>query len=1625
MICQLQKKRPSIKTNNARRLSTYLSRELSDGLKKFCQDNDGVLFMGLVTALNALFYRYTSQKDLILGTGVAGRDHIDLEDQMGFYVNTLALRNEIQSGDRFLDLFQRVKATTLEAYNHQRYPFDRLVEDLKLKRDLSRSLIFDVIVTLHNFENSKTSTVNEVSDEIIDFGETIGKFDIEVSAKDVGGPVEFEMVYNTDVYDHQMMVCFINHFKQLLAEVVKSPEIRIDEINFLSKSETKTLLRDFNATEVAYPKDKTIIELFEEQVENTPDNTAVVFENKELAYNQLNELSNQLADYLRENYTIQADDLIGIKLERSESLIIAILGILKAGAGYVPIDPNYPQDRIDYIEKDSNSKVTLDEEWFSAFVLQSQRYKNTNPERINTPTDLAYVMYTSGTTGQPKGVMVEQRSVIRLVKPGSYFPLDQKNILLSTGAISFDATIFEYFGTLLNGARLILASQNDLLQTEKLEEIINKNNVDSFWMTASWFSYVVESNIEVFKNVKQLIVGGDVVSPHHVKKVFNSFPGIKINNGYGPTENTTFSLTYEIDHSDYTTIPLGKPISNSFAYILDEALNLLPMGASGKIYVGGAGVARGYLNRPDLTGEKFISNPFVEGDRMYDTGDLGRWLADGTIEFLGREDHQVKIRGYRIELEEIKSQLMDKDGIQEVTVQVYEADGGKELVAYFVSNQEEVITELRDFLSQRLPNYMVPNSFIQLQSMPLTSNGKIDKAALPNPDGFNISSGVEYVAPATDLEKSLVSIWETLMNSTRIGINDDFFDLGGHSIKIGKLINSYQKTFGVKLGFSELYENTSLTSHAKLIAQSGKSGHASIQKAAVSESYPLSNAQHRLWVLSQDEENSIAYNMPSYHILKGDFDSNSFKRAIQSTIERHEILRTVFKENEAGEIRQWILSGESLDFEIGYYDFREKTDKEASIKEYLKQDAGEPFNLQTGPLLRAALLQLSEDSYAFYYNMHHIIGDGWSMNVLSNDVMAYYSAYKEDKTADLLPLNIQYKDYSVWQLEKDSTNGSKEFWMNQFLGELPLTDLPSSQKRPLLKTNNGKHLGTYLSKELSQQLKAFSQDRGGSLFMGLVASLNALFYRYTSQEDFIIGSPVAGREHIDLENQIGFYVNTIALRNQVNPEENFSELFERVKNTTFKAYEHQQYPFDQLVEDLKLKRDVSRSVLFDVLVNLNNVNDNQAQGEVTNIENIVDYGSIATKFDLDFNFGEVGDYISLKVKFNTDVYDQHMIEGLMNHYKQLLESLLKNSETSIDTVDYLSEEEEKLLLHDFNALDVKFSDVTVLDLFEKQVKENPDAVAVVFEEKKLTYKELDEKSNQLAHSLIESGLEREELVPICVNRSLEMLVGILGIIKSGGAYVPIDPANPKDRIDFILEDTKAKIIVTESSLIELLDIKQEIKSLYLDQENSLSSITEAISEHPAMDNLVYSIYTSGTTGNPKGVLLEHRGLSNYIQHQIAYFSLEEKERILLFSNYVFDASAEQIFISISTGATLFIPSYDTIRDIEKIGEYIRENKITHLHATPSFLEIIPKKEYPDLKRVVAGGENCSVSLANKWGDKVNFINKYGPTEVSITSLIHTVNAKDRSGIIIPIGKPVSNIKCYIVSESEKSFRLVS
>ncbi|MGZ4040918.1 MAG: amino acid adenylation domain-containing protein, partial [Bacteroidia bacterium] len=1265
------KQRPRIKTNNGNGLSTYLDAATTAQLKKYSEANGGSLFMSLLATWNVLLYRYTSQTDLIIGTPVAGREHEDLEDQIGCYLNTLALRNEINPAESFNAFYKEIKNNALESYSHQMYPFDRLVEELNLQRDISRSAVFDVMLTLQNAgENTGTVKIKkEEINEVTDLGYSASKFDIDISVQETEHHLLLQIIYNTDVYEKEMIERLINHYKQLLKVLLENPEETISQIDYLSEEEKQEQLLTFNSTKADYPTGKTIVDLFEEQAAKNPNNIAVVFEEKELSYKTLNEVSNQLAHYLQKNYKIKPDDLISIKQDRSEWMIISILAVLKAGGAYVPIDPEFPQERIDYIESDTKCKVCIDEKELSEFKETQKRYAKKKVVSPLTPTNLANVIYTSGSTGKPKGVMVEHASHVSFISnldPQFGFGKVQK--IAGTTNLTFDISSLEILGSLCTGKELVFLSNEELRDPGKFMDTIERSEVEVLQLTPSRLSQICSGNRKLPNSIRTVLVGGEELNEFLYQQLKNeSFESINV---YGPTETTIWSSCLKIKSS--TKVSIGSPLVNEQIYILNEANKLQAIGVTGEICIGGTGLARGYLNQEEHTKEKFIENPFKKGERIYRTGDLGRWTKDGNIEFVGRKDDQVKIRGYRIELGEIEHVLLKHKQIEEAVVLAKaNQHNEKELVAYITSKQEQNASELRNYLKEILPEYMLPAYFVQLEALPLNTSGKTDKKALPDPREMSLKSGSEYTAPRNDAEEKLVKIWEEILQRKHIGIRDDFFVLGGHSLKAVRLSNEYVKEFSVKIPLKDLFAHTTIEQHATLINNSKKEAFVQIEKAAPQESYPISDAQRRLWVLSQFEDATVAYNMPGSLYLKQNIDIELFKKAIDSTITRHEILRTIFKEDESGEIKQYVLKKEDLGFKIDYRDFRKEETKEEKVKEYIQADAQQPFDLVKGPLLRAALLQTGDKEYIFYYNMHHIISDGWSMDVLSRDVFSCYAAYTENKEPALKELVIQYKDYSSWQLsqlKEDTIKVHREYWLNKLQGELPLLDLPTSKQRPRVKTYNGRTLITYLNKDLSQNLKDYSVQRGGTLFMGLLAGLNALLNRYTGQNDLIIGSPIAGREHADLENQIGFYVNTLALRNEIKPEESFDELFATVKQNTLNAYAHQMYPFDRLVEELNLVRDTGRSAVFDVMLLLQNTGENTPAAthrEKEQLNEITDLGYSPARFDVEILVQEAGDRLSFSVAYNSDVYEREMIESFVVHYKTLLVKILSAPTQSI------------------------------------------------------------------------------------------------------------------------------------------------------------------------------------------------------------------------------------------------------------------------------------------------------------------------------------------------------------------------
>ncbi|MEP6803425.1 MAG: amino acid adenylation domain-containing protein, partial [Flavobacterium sp.] len=1606
------KTRPRVQTHNGEQRRYEFSETFLEQLKAFSIQQDVTLFMTLMAGINTLLYKYTGQEDIILGTPTAGREHPDLENQLGLYVNTLAIRTKFEGNNSFADLVVNQKETLLEAFEHQNYPFDALVGKLDLKRDISRSALFDVMVILQSQGQLNNLEKEELSNLVVseyEFKSKTSKLDLSFTFIENEG-LSLVIDYNLDIYDAYLIERMFAHFENLITAVVAKPETALHAIEYLTIAEEHQLLKTFSDTAVNYPTGKTIIDLFEEQVARTPHNIAVVFEDKVLTYNQLNEQANQLGHYIRENNNVQPDDLIGIKLERSEKMIISIFAVLKSGGAYVPIDPGYPQERIEYIEKDSNSKFVIDEEELELFYKQQDHYSKLNPKKINSPENLAYVIYTSGTTGNPKGTLLEHKNVVRLFfTDKSLFDFDENDVWTMFHSYAFDFSVWEINGALLFGGKLVVVPKIIAQNTPAFLELLYDQSVTILNQTPSSFYNLIQyQKIEAGKDYKlrYVIFGGEALNPSLLADWHKRYPNTRLINMYGITE-TTVHVTYkEIGANEIASEQsnIGKPIPTLGCYILDPNKNIVSIGVFGELYITGSGLARGYLNRPDLTSEKFIPSPFAQGELMYKTGDLGRWLPNGDIEYIGRIDHQVKIRGFRIELGEIETAIAQySETIEKVVVEAKEINQEKVLIAYLVANSAINKTELRYYLQSKLPEYMIPVFYIELEAIPLTSNGKVDRKALPVIKGEDLLQK-EYIAPRNATEQKLVEIWKEVLGIDQIGITDNFFELGGHSLLLGQVINRIHKQLEQTVSFKTFFISPTIEGLSK---QLQKNIYSAIEQAPESQFYPLTPSQNRLWVLSQLEGGETIYNMPAAVKLKGIIDIVRFNQAFIQLIARHEILRTSFRANKDGEVSQFIVGIDEVKFKIKEKDFSATTDIEQRIADYLEEKNNEIFDLEQAPLIKASLIKFDQHEHLFFLSLHHIIGDGWSIEVLIAEVTRIYNGLMQGKEINLPALNIQYKDYAVWlndHLQQEKYQKSAQYWLQQFEGELPVLNLPSFKKRPLIQTHNGNNITHQFSSDFLEKLKTFSKEQDVTLFMTLMTGINALLYLYTGQNDIIVGTPIAGREHPDLENQIGLYLNTLAIRTVLEEDTNFTDLLKKQKEVLVEAFEHQNYPFDELIGKLNLKRDSSRSALFDVLVVLQNQTQlkNFEAVELSSLE-VHNYKFLrkSSQFDLSFTFVETTG-LDLKIEYNTDIYDIHLIERMFLHFEKLLVASIAQPDVLIQKAVYLNEDEKQKILVDFNDTKVIYpSQKTIVDLFEEQVAKTPYNNAVLFEEIVLTYTDLNEKANRLAYYLRENySIKSEDLVGIKLDRSERMIVAVLGVLKSGAAYIPIDVNYPQERIAYIEKDSNSKIIIDETIFETFIEIQEKYSGNNIKKNNEPTS-------------LAYVIYTSGTTGNPKGVMVEHTNVINLISHQSFVFGIEQTENILQFSNLSFDASVEQIFLALLNGASLSIPNNETLLNGKKLEEFITAQNITHLHAVPSLLENIEPQKFPFLKRVISGGDICPVELADSWSIYCDFYNEYGPTETTVTAIELLYNEQED----FSIGRPISNNQVYIINQA--------
>ncbi|NLD50131.1 MAG: amino acid adenylation domain-containing protein, partial [Clostridiaceae bacterium] len=1161
----------------------------------------------------------------------------------------------------------------------------------------------------------------------------------------------------------------------------------------------------------------------------------------------------------------------------------------------------------------------------------------------------------------------------------------------------FDASVWEIFPYIVSGASLYVVPEEIKLDLDQLNSFFTDNGITmSFLPTQVCEQFMRLDNA---KSLRKLLTGGDKLR-EFIKKPY------ELINNYGPTENTVVSTSFTVDRA-YSNIPIGKPVCNTSILILDKENRLVPLGTAGELCISGDSLARGYLNQPELTDEKFISNPYLPGERMYKTGDLARWLPDGNIEFLGRIDLQVKIRGNRIELGEIEAVLLKLTWVSQAVVVDYEDNtGGKYLCAYIVSEKGAPHKELRSHLQAELPDYMVPSFFMEVDSIPLTANGKVDRKALLKPEG-NMNTEASYVAPAPGTETVLQNIWEETLSIDRIGVNDNFFELGGHSLKAATLISRIHRELNVIVPLREVFNSPTIRELAQKIDESERDIYSSIKPVEKREYYPLSPAQHRLYIINQ-LDSGTSYNIPSTMFMEGELNLKGFENAFNEIIKRHEAFRTSFMTID-GEPVQKIH--DEVEFKLEYYECDEEEAKEI-VDGFIK-----PFDFAKAPLLRAGLIKLNDRKYIFMLDMHHIISDGASMTIFVREFMEIY------KGLSLPPLKVQYKDYAVWQRElvkSGQINKQEDFWLDTFSGEIPVLEMPTDYKRPSVQSFDGDEVSYNLDKELTQKIRQLCRETGTTLYMVLLAAYNVLVSKYTGQEDIIIGSPVAGRPHADLDSIIGMFVNTLAMRNYPSGVISFREFLAEVKNNSLKAFENQDYQFEELVDRLELNRDLSRNPLFDIafmLVNKDTDESNDIGGlSITQYE----YDTNISKFDMTLCADEGEDEIGLSIEYCTKLYKKDTLQRMLVHLRNILEKIVENPDMSISGIDMLTEAERKEILTAFNDTKMLYpKDKTIGQLFEQQAEDTPFNTAVVYGEEKLTYLELNEKANQLARVLRNEGVKADTIVAMMVERSLDMIVGIMGILKAGGAYMPIDPGYPRDRIEYMLKDSGTGLLLTGRELTDRVEFEGKI--LLLEDENIWLKDKDNLEHNNNSENLAYIIYTSGSTGKPKGNLTTHYNVTRVVRNT-NYIEVTPDDVLLQLSNYAFDGSVFDIYGALLNGAKLVLVDKDRVADIGKLCSLIEKEKISVFFITTALFNALVDiniDALTNIKHVLFGGERVSLAHAGKALAKLGenrIIHVYGPTESTVFATYHYINEIDEGLGTVPIGKPLANTEIYIVDK---------
>lgn len=1583
-------------------------------LNDFCRQQNITLNALIQTAWGILLQRYNNTLVSCSGLTTSGRTlevkHVG--EIVGVLINTIPVVVRTQPEDRVAALLERVNTELVEIRDFGYLPLPEIQGVSPLD---PTQKFFDSLVVVDNHPANSIQMKSEELSLAFHASFELTNYDIAVICKN-DSQFQICISYNAQIFDNAMMERIKENLLHLICAMLANPAQKVVELPILAQAE-RALLLQWNETARPYDDTKTIQEVFYNLVQSQPDAPALFFEGQFLTYQEMNTRANQLARTLRTR-GIQPGEIVALMVDRSLELIIGAYAILKAGGAYLPLDSTYPESRIQFMLNDSGVRYLATQSEYQDKVkdFRGEILEITSPdlydvngdelEVVNTARDLAYVIYTSGSTGKPKGTLLEHRGILNLRNLSlDQFQIHQGDRVLQFASCTFDASVWETYMATLCGATLYLIPRDVIDNTVQLTRFINDHQINIVTLPPAYLSSL---NPEEIHTLRLLITGGSAMNYDLLHRWKDKVAYI---NAYGPTEATIDVTTwaYSAEECNSKTVPIGRPVPNTRIYIVNSSNQLTPIGVAGELCISGDGVGRGYLNRPELTAEKFVMNPFEPGQRMYRSGDLARWLSNGTIEFLGRIDHQVKIRGFRIELGEIENQLMQYPDVRDAIVVAREDEAGETyLCAYVVSTVENLPIcpdALRTHLTKELPDYMIPMYYITLPELPLNNSGKVDRSMLPAPDSSE-THRVSYAPPTNETEAKLAEIWAESFKRKPIGIYDNFFTLGGHSLKAIQIAATIFKEMNTELPLRAIFEAPTIHELAQVITGGVNQIYTEIPITPEAEYYPVSSAQRRLFAVREMTGDTITYNIPIVWALEGNLDEARLTNTLQQMVQRHASLRTSFVLVN-GEVRQQVEA--QIHFSLERI-ITTEAELHQTIDAYIQ-----PFDVSQAPLMRAAIIQTREGKNYFVMDIHHIIADGVSMDVFFREFTQIYQGQT------LPELRLQYKDFAVWQnelLTSEPMQKAEAFWLNTFAGEIPVLHLPTDFPRPAVMRYEGDSYHFQLEQGVSKRFNELARKEGGTLHMALLAVFNVLLSRYSGQEDIIIGSPIAGRPHPDLEEVIGMFVNTLALRNYPAYRKTFRQFFSEVRENALKAYEYQDYQIEMLIEKLQLQRDLSRNPLFQVVFNFLKGFELAIPMEDIRFQ-LYPHNFHRTKFDLTFHVTETEEGLHFDLEYATKLFEHATIARMGTHLAQLIHAITENPDQALGSIPMISTEEKAALLTTFNATQVAYpKEKTITELFEAQAARTPERMAMNCNGAAMTYGELNAKANRLARTLRGRGVGPDQAVGILAERSLEMIIGVLAIIKAGGAYLPLDPDYPQSRIEYMLQDAGVSVCLADRSMQDRVSrISMCIDPADLANNCSDEEGVENLPHLNTPHDLIYIMYTSGSTGEPKGVMIEHRNVNRLISNSNMLI-IREDDRILQTGSLAFDASTFEIWGALLNGAGLYLVQKGDLLSAEALERRMNLDRITMIWLTAALFNQLVEENpqiFATLRTLYVGGDVLSpkhINEVRRLYPQLSVVNGYGPTESTTFTTYFPIECEYTDAI--PIGRPVSNTRVYIL-----------